>query len=65
MSPKQKKGTAATVNAYGTNGKLSFSFGQNTTILQAEVYAITSRAVGNTDRAMIIEISVHYQTCSS
>jgi ribonuclease HI len=38
------------VYRYGTRLKLSFSFGQYTTVFQAEVYAIKTCAVENLDR---------------
>jgi hypothetical protein len=48
--PKTNKLTGAGVYCYGTGRKLSFSLGQYTTVLQAEVYAIKARTVENLDR---------------
>jgi hypothetical protein len=47
---KTNKGTGAGVYCYGTWQKLSFGFGQYTTVFQAEVYAIKACAVENPDR---------------
>jgi hypothetical protein len=45
------KGTGAGVYCHGTRRKLSFSHGQNTTVLHAEVYAIKICTVENLDRS--------------
>jgi ribonuclease HI len=52
-SSKTNKGAGAGVYCYGTRRKLSFSLGQYTTIIQAEVYAIKACAVENLDRNYI------------
>jgi hypothetical protein len=48
---KTKRGTGAEVYCHGTGRKLSFNLGQYTTVFQAEVYAMKSRAVENLDRS--------------
>jgi ribonuclease HI len=47
---KTGKGTEAGVCCQGTRRKLSFSFGQHTTVFQAEVYAIKACINENIDR---------------
>jgi ribonuclease HI len=47
---KTEKGTGAGVCCHGTRRKLSFSLGQHTTVLQAEVYAIRACINENLDR---------------
>jgi hypothetical protein len=47
---KTGKGTGAVVCCQGTRRKLSFSFGQHTTVFQAEVYAIKACINQNVDR---------------
>jgi ribonuclease HI len=48
---KTNNDTGGGVYCHGTRQKLSFSFGQYTTVFQAEVYAITVCAVENLDRS--------------
>jgi ribonuclease HI len=50
LVPRQKKVTEAGVYCHRTRRKPSFSFGQYTTVLQAEFYAIKACAVENLDR---------------
>jgi hypothetical protein len=47
---KTNKGTGAGVYCYGTSLICSFSLGRNTTVFQAEVYAIKACADANMDR---------------
>jgi hypothetical protein len=47
---KTNKGTGAGVYCYGTGRKRSFSLGQDTTVFQAEVYAIKACIMENLDR---------------
>jgi hypothetical protein len=50
VSRQKEKGTGAGVYCHGTRWKLSFSLGQYTTVLQAEVYAIRACTDENIDR---------------